>query len=66
MQVADNGLLCHAAAVQLQPLLAAEGCLPGAAAGLAGLAADASDMLEKPSCWIVVSKLAVHQMFLSS
>ncbi|WIA16310.1 hypothetical protein OEZ85_013010 [Tetradesmus obliquus] len=53
LQVADNGLLCHQAALQLQPLLQAEAAQPGAAASLAALAADAADMLEKPSCWLV-------------
>jgi hypothetical protein len=57
MQVADSGLLCHQAALQLQPLLQAEAAQAGTSAELAELAAAAADMLEKPSCWLVVSML---------
>lgn len=53
-QVSDNGLLCHQAALQLQPLVEVEGGCPAAPAPLAALWVEAGDMLEKPSCWIVV------------
>lgn len=55
MQVKDNGLLCHQAVEQLNPLLKAEGSAPNAPGALQWLYTNGADMLEKPSMWIVVS-----------
>jgi hypothetical protein len=55
--VKDNGLLCHQAVEQLNPLLKAEGSAPNAPGALQWLYTNGADMLEKPSMWIVVSAL---------
>lgn len=56
LQVMNNGLLCHQAVQQVQPLLAAEGSTADAASVLQHLW-EGADLLEKPSIWIVVSEV---------
>lgn len=55
VQVKDNGLLCHQAVEQLNPLLQAEATQPNAPGALQWLYNNGNDMLEKPSMWIIVS-----------
>jgi hypothetical protein len=55
IQVKDNGLLCHQAVEQLNPLLKAEATAAQAPGALQWLYNNGADMLEKPSMWIIVS-----------
>lgn len=55
VQVKDNGLLCHQAVEQLNPLLNAEATAAQAPGALQWLYNNGADMLEKPSMWIIVS-----------
>lgn len=55
VQVKDNGLLCHQAVEQLNPLLKAEATAAQAPGALQWLYNNGADMLEKPSMWIIVS-----------
>lgn len=55
VQVMDNGLLCHQAVEQLNPILKAEATVANAPGALQWLNSNGDDLLEKPSMWIIVS-----------